>query len=66
MNVHLQTKSEVRPAEIARRAFWSFRHPLNQAFRIARDTSCFSLMQLIEFAEELPAEILADYAEGSL
>lgn len=66
MNVHVQPNPQVRPIEIAREAFWSFRHPLNQAFQRERATTCFSLRELIAYAEEIPAEILHDYAGGAV
>lgn len=56
--------------KIAASAFWSLTHPLNRAYRRAHGKyvegvnypADFSLSQLIEFAEELPPEVLAAYA----
>lgn len=63
MNVHapIATGQVVKPADVACQAFWSLRHPLNQAYCRLRGTT-FSLRQLIAFAEEVPPEILAAYA----
>lgn len=63
MNVYapIATGKVVKPVDVAHQAFWSLRHPLNQAYCRQRGTT-FSLRQLIAFAEEVPSEILASYA----
>lgn len=53
----------IKPADLARQAFWSLRHPLNQAF--CRDHGMpFSLRDLIAYAEEVPTELLEAYANA--
>jgi hypothetical protein len=65
--------ASIRPVDVACQAFWSLRHPLNLAYRRAHAVEvdgaiqpawCFSLRQLISYAEELPPEVLHDYADG--
>ena len=58
----MQTTSFIRPEDVARCAFWSLRHPLNEAMR-RHHGETFSLRQLIEYARQLPEELLHDYAE---
>lgn len=76
MNVHVPSPApksrpvDQRIAKLAAAAFWSLTHPLNQAYQrhhgktiagVFHPANGFSIRQLIEYAEELPTEILASY-----
>lgn len=59
----MQTNTTIKPEDVARNAFWSLRHPLNEAMR-RHVGETFSLRQLIQYARDLPPEMLHDYAGG--
>lgn len=75
MNVHVASPPKSRTvdqsiAKFCAAAFWSLRHPLNRAYQrdhgktvagVFHPANGFSIRQLIEYAEELPPEILAAY-----